>query len=304
MVEFTHILCPIDFSSASARTLACAAAIARLFRARITLLHVEPALGPLIDPSSEGVDPGYLLRAIAQPAPDAMAALERTVEASGVSDLHPGLIVSRGRPSDVIASHVAALPADLVVMSTHGRSGFTHLLLGSVTEKVLRKVPCPVLTVPPALPLSAAAPIQLARIVCPLDFSPASLKALRVAVDLASRAPDGRVLALHAIEYVDDEEPCEHVPVDIRAYRAHLIEHARERLHAALETVADASCGIEEAVVVARAYREILKRTAGWNADLVVMGAQGTGALELWLYGSNTQHVLRAARCPVLTVQP
>lgn len=62
-------------------------------------------------------------------------------------------------------------------------------------------------------------------------------------------------------------------------------------------------CEIEEVVTVDRACKAILRQAEAATADLIVMGAQGTGGLELMLYGSNTQHVVRAAPCPVLTVR-
>ncbi len=60
---------------------------------------------------------------------------------------------------------------------------------------------------------------------------------------------------------------------------------------------------IEEIVALDRAYKAILNHAAASQADLVVMGAQGTSGVELMLYGSNTQHVVRAATCPVLTIR-
>jgi hypothetical protein len=64
------------------------------------------------------------------------------------------------------------LPAGLLIMGTHGRSGFDRLLLGSTTEKMLRKAPCPVLTVPRLAPDAAPTPPMFDRILCPVDFSP------------------------------------------------------------------------------------------------------------------------------------
>jgi len=75
-------------------------------------------------------------------------------------------------------------------------------------------------------------------------------------------------------------------------------------LHAHLAQESTTWCDIEEGtVVVDRAYKAILQRAAALTVDLIVMGAQGAGGLELRVYGSNTQHVLRAAGCPVLTVK-
>jgi nucleotide-binding universal stress UspA family protein len=102
---------------------------------------------------------------------------------------------------------------------------------------------------------------------------------------------------------MDPEEPCEHVDVDIHRNRQHFIDQARERLHAQLAGEPRTWCEIEEIVAVNRAYKEILQRAAASDVDLIVMGAQGRGGIELMLYGSNTHHVVRAATCPVLTVR-
>lgn len=203
-----------------------------------------------------------------------------------------------------------AKASDLVVMGTHGRSGFNRLLLGSVTEKVLRVVPCPVLTVPPAASRTPGPPATFKRILCPIDYSPSALCALQYALDLGRRA-GGSVTVLYALEYLDPEPPAEPAPFDpchqviqeSRRRREQRIAQARERLHAQLAHEPPAGCEIEEIIAIDRAYKSILRRAAETDTDLIVMGAQGTGGLELMLYGSNTQHVVRAAACPVLTVR-
>ena len=82
-------------------------------------------------------------------------------------------------------------------MGTHGRSGFDRLMLGSVAEKVLRRAPCPVLIVPPRAN-EATSCVTFARILCAVDFSPASLHALDYATALAAKGGPG-VTALHAV---------------------------------------------------------------------------------------------------------
>jgi nucleotide-binding universal stress UspA family protein len=203
------------------------------------------------------------------------------------------------------------LPADLLVMGTHGRSGFNRLLLGSVTERVLRAVNCPVLTVPPAAPQQSPATTIFKKICCAMDYSPSSVLALQYALELG-RQSGGCVTVLYALEYTDPDEALETSPFDpcheeadaIRARRQMLVEQARERLHRQVVPEASAWCEIEEVVAVDRAYRAILRHADEARADLIVMGAQGASGLELMLYGSNTQHVLRSATCPVLTVRP
>jgi nucleotide-binding universal stress UspA family protein len=275
--ELRQILCPIDFSETSAGALSYATALATGHGAQLTVLHVTGG--------ADGVLPE----------------MGRSIEQAGATALKPARLVEEGRPHQAIVNRAAALRVDLLVMGTHGRSGFNRLFLGSVTEKVLHTAPCPVLTVPPSAAATTPGAVIFQKILCPIDFSASSLKALEIALELGRQAT-GRVTVLHALEYMDEQEPGEHVDIDLRNYRRRLIEDARERLHAQVADVPRTSCAIEEALAINRAYREILRRAATPDVDLVVMGAQGLGGVELMLYGSNTQHVVRNATCPVLTV--
>ena len=109
--------------------------------------------------------------------------------------------------SDVIVANARKWRADLIVMGTHGRSGFERWVLGSVTEKVLRKAPCPVLTVPPpAGELHPDGSVLFRRIVCPVDFSGASLAALAYAVKLAEESR-AEITVLHVLEWLVEDEP-------------------------------------------------------------------------------------------------
>ncbi|MGE3512349.1 MAG: universal stress protein [Vicinamibacterales bacterium] len=297
MTQFTQLLCPVDFSDPSIRALAYAARLAGWYQAALEVLHVVPAFEDDMAASSDVTGPWSPLAS----RPMVMAELERCVAAAGGGGAPPEIVAPAGRPHDVLTARARALPADLIVMGTHGRGGFNRVLLGSVTEKVLRSVSCPVLTVPPSASPTVAADIHFRGILCAVDYSPSALKALQYALDLA-RQTGGCLTVLYALEYMDPEEPCEHVDFDIRRRRQHFLDHARARLHMQLEQEPLHGCELRELIVIDRAYRAILKEAAESAADLIVMGAQGTGGLELMLYGSNTQHVVRAASCPVLTV--
>ena len=90
------------------------------------------------------------------------------------------------------------LPADLIVMGSHGRSGLQHFLLGSVAERVLRSAPCPVMVVPPHDAVAPSA-VSFKHIVCAIDFSASWLAGLTWALSLAEEA-DARLSLLHVIE--------------------------------------------------------------------------------------------------------
>jgi nucleotide-binding universal stress UspA family protein len=301
VIVFTQILCPIDFSETATRALVHAAALARWYDARLTVIHVVPVFednmqSPFPFKGDEGRTPYAPVRA------DVLEQMRRSTEQAGAAALDPTLLAEEGRTHAAIIDRAAAIHADLLVMGTHGRGGFNRLLLGSLAEKVVRTAPCPVLTVPPSVSRAPATAVVFKSILCPIDFSPSSLKAFEYALDLGRQA-DGSVTALHALEYMDEEEPCEHVDAGIRHYRQQVVDHARQRLHALATEHAQAWCAINEAIAIDRAYKAVLQRASTDDTDLIVMGAQGRGSVELKLYGSNTQHVVRAATCPVLTVR-
>lgn len=87
-------------------------------------------------------------------------------------------------------------------------------------------------------------------------------------------------------------------------WRQDLEQAAREALLKMVEGVGGSGVKIEPRVTFGRAYREILRVAAEERADLIVVGAQGHGLIEHMLSGSNAQHVIRGATCPVLTVRP
>jgi nucleotide-binding universal stress UspA family protein len=307
VISFRHILCPIDFSETSTRALTYAVAFAAWHEARLTVLHVTAGF-------DERFEAAAAPKAARLPAPgsraDIVDRLRASIEQSGAAALDVVPVAQEGRISESIVACAEAMTADLIVIGTHGRGGFHRLLLGSVTEKVVRTATRPVLTVPPGVTEITPGPVLFNRILCPIDYSPAALKALDYALDLGRQA-DGCVTVLAALEYMDPEDPLEPEPfdpcrqavLDSHRRREHFVTRARERLHAQLSPESRTWCRIEEVVAIDRAYKAILQRASGVDVDLIVMGAQGSRGIELMLYGSNTHHVVRSAKCPVLTVR-
>jgi nucleotide-binding universal stress UspA family protein len=299
VIEFRRVLCAVDLSEVSVRALAYAGAIATWYGARLTALHVVPTFEPVEVRAGALFDPVRILQPM--PREEVLERLGEALEAAGIAPGEATAAAGAGPAAETIVDQAVAGNADLLVMGTHGRSGFDRLLLGSVAEKVLRRASCPVLTVPPHAPASSTAQVTLRHIVCPVDFSPAALQAVGFALDLARRAK-ATVTMLHAIEWLAEEEPRELVHFNVPEFRRHLTESAHERL-AALLGQEPAWQGVAEPLVaVGRAYREILRVAAEQGAELIVMGARGRGEPELTTFGSTTQQVVRAASCPVLTV--
>lgn len=139
MFAVKHILVPTDFSETSERALDAAVEIARTFRARLTLLHVwsVPNMG-----YAEGLNwPLAEMEEAARAALDDVQARTRTMHVETDS------VLGIGAEWEKILELVKARNIDLVVMGTHGRRGLSRVLLGSVTERVVRLSPVPVLTI-------------------------------------------------------------------------------------------------------------------------------------------------------------
>jgi nucleotide-binding universal stress UspA family protein len=111
------------------------------------------------------------------------------------------------------------------------------------------------------------------------------------------------VTVLQVIEWLAEEEPRATAHFNVAEYRRALVDDAHERLRALITEAAPGRSGIGDAVVIGRAHREIVRTATSTGTDLIVMGAQGRGAVGTALFGSATQHVVRTAECPVLTVR-
>jgi universal stress protein A len=127
-------------------------------------------------------------------------------------------------------------------------------------------------------------------------------ESLRFALDLAKQA-DGLITLMHVIEWLPQEEPRTSVHFDVSNYRRALAADAEERLRQLVVEEPRTWLAIDIVVTFGRAYREILRAAATNGADLIVMGAQGRGGVDLAVFGSATQQVVRGAPCPVLTVR-
>ncbi len=300
MVTFEHVLYPTDLSDASRAAIPYAAAMARWYDARVSVLHVVPTLAPIsVPPGGLGVP---LALVPSPPRDDVDGEVRQWLGAGAFEGLDPEILVDAGDPSRIIAEQSAARAVQLVVMGTHGRRGFDRLLSGSVTERVLRTSPCPVLVVPPGLAESSSATAVFQRILCAVDFSPSSRRGLDIALDLARQA-NGIVTVATVIEWLVEEEPRTTAHFNVSEYRTYMVQDTRAQLHELLSGEARTWCDVDEVVTIGRAHRELLRIAAERRCDLIVMGAQGRAGAGLALFGSTTPSVVRGAAAPVLVVR-
>jgi nucleotide-binding universal stress UspA family protein len=298
MVEIRRILCPTDFSDESRHALTHAIAIAGWYGAEVTALHIGNPMVVLSTivpvPASMTHDPPHSTN-------------RRRLETQVRNWLSPAtavavptsVAVDEGNPVSCILEHARSLPADLIVMGTHGRGGFERLVLGSVAEKVLRKAMCPVMTVPPTDVSTSKLPFE--QIICPVDFSDSSIAALQYAFSLAQET-NARLSLLHVVEWPSDEVPAGRVQ-HMAELRQLWEENARRRLEALVTDDVRSWCRPEPVLAFGKAYQQILNAAEIMHADLIVMGVHGRNSIDMMLFGSTTQHVVRKASCPVLTLR-
>lgn len=300
MIEIQRILCPVDFSDYSRLALDHAVAIARWYTSTITVLHVVATTVPGFEPVPlSDADRGRVL-----------ADLQRLIADESAPGVPMEAMIREGRPEPEILSQAASMGADLLILGTHGRSGFERLMLGSVTERLLRKADCPVLTIPRRLPEAVpATPILFKEILCPVDFSDSSLHALAYAMSLAQEA-DARLTVLHVISHAFEEAyggpallGATDMGLTLSDFRRQREEEVRRRLDDLVPATVAASCTVETILTHGKPWREIVRVAGERRSDLIVMGVQGRGPADLVLFGSTTQHVVRQAVCPVLTLR-
>jgi nucleotide-binding universal stress UspA family protein len=279
MVEIRRILCPIDFSEASRHALEHALAIAKWYGSRITALHVihEPPLP--VPPVLIGA--GADVPAVTPP--DRRAAMEEELRAwvqAGSPDVKTEVFVDEG-------------PAGAIILENE------RFVLGSVTEKVLRKAGCPVMTVPPASQTIAKVPYT--RLLCPVDFSDSSIAALQFAFSIAEES-DAKLTILHVLDWPPDSDLLTQ-RFDMSAYRRLIEEETGGRLDALVPADARVWCKPVTKVAYGKPYREILQVAEADRDDLILIGVRGRNPLDLTVFGSTTNQVVRRASCPVLTLR-
>lgn len=144
MTPIKTILVPVDFSPQSAAAVDFAIDLAPRYGASIELLYVYELLGNALPEHYALISPDQEAQVIGRFRQQLDSERERA-EAAGVGSLEATLLMGSAR--EQIVSHAIDKKHDLIVMGTHGRTGLSHLLLGSVAESVLRRSPCPVATV-------------------------------------------------------------------------------------------------------------------------------------------------------------
>jgi nucleotide-binding universal stress UspA family protein len=273
VIEANRILCPIDFSEFSVRAYCHALSLAEHYGAKLTAQHTvelwrHPAAGfaasaSLYDEYCES------LRS------NGRQQLEEFAKKNAHNEIRPELVVNEGMAPDSILLFAQEQKSDLIVMGTHGLRGFDRLMLGSVTERVMRRSVCPVLAVrEPPRELAAAGQgrrynHRLDRILACTDFSQDAARALDYAIYSAAQY-DSELTLLHVLEKSLNSKSTEHAIAETTGQLERLVPPETRK-----------TLKVKTAVRVGKPYEQIIQFAQDAQTDLIAVGVRGRGALDI-----------------------
>lgn len=283
------LICAVDFSPIADNALRVAAQIARDTGAQLIVAYAWRMPASAFDVPIPD-DAIARARRIDEQSLQATCDLARKLGAPIVTPM-----MLEGVPWDRIVQASEDDPSvDLIVVGTHGRNGVSRWLLGSVAEQVIRHARCSVLVVQ-----HSSNPQRFHHVLCAIDFSEDSKRALRLAPDLV--APDGRITLLHVAEPAFDVGDLPLIEDEQREIERRATS---ELARWAADLQRTAGVQIATQIRVGGPAGQILRILPTEPAvDLVVMGSHGRTGIRRVLLGSVAEKILRHASCPVLVVR-
>ena len=296
-MQFKNILCATDFSDFSNRTVRYGIALANEFDSKLFVCHV-------IDLSSVAIYGEFQLDPVGLQDRIMNDANEQLQELIGGQQIDWEPLISVGHAADEISRIVEEQDMDLVISATRGRSGLKRLILGSVTERLMRTLSCPLLVVhspDKALASSDDQEVNMKSILIGCDFSPDSEVAFEHGLSLAQEFQSELHLAhvvetsiyqqLHKTESPVEEELQQEIQTRvIKKLQDMVPEEARNW------------CKPQTGLLDGHPYEELVKYAEENNIDMIVLGTRGHGLVKSLFIGSTTDRVVRNAPCPVLSV--
>ena len=288
-MAFKKILCPVDFSLGSQQAMRLAVRLATGSDAELVLVHAWHM--PVLPYPDEPVFPPETIQAMVDEEQRGLATAAEEASKLGAKRLTTRFLT--GVPwAEIIELLRGDAAFDLVVMGTHGRTGLDRVVMGSVTEKIVRHAPCPVLAVPARGKVSA-----FHHLLCPVDFSESSRDAVALAAQLAAPGGPGITL-LHVIEVpvrYSGEPRVEGFVDALDKQAARLLETWAADLRTRVSVPVTIRWRIGSAGAQTLAVLD-----SDSTFDLVVMGSHGRTGLRRALLGSVAEKVVRHAARPVL----
>ena len=291
-MQLKSILCPVDFSEFSAAAYQHALSLAEHYKAKIVALHVvELWKYPFAEYAAYQADYAKFSSALTE---GGEVRLQRFVKEYSTGGVQPQLVIHQGNAPRCILSVAQKENMEVIVMGTHGRRGFDRLVLGSTTDRIIRKAACPVLVVSDsshnALGTGPDGRHRLSRILYCTDFSNNSERARSYAISLAAEYGAELVL-LHVAESPSHVARAEEI----------IVEHTHELDKLVSETERQ-NLTVRSVIRFGKPYEEIVRYAIEAQASVIVMTARGGDAVDRAIFGSTTYRVIQLGPCPVLAI--
>ena len=287
-MDIKNVIVPTDFSLPSRMALNYGVALARKFRARLTLVHVlEPLL--VVEQANEL----YVASIAKERREAALQELWALLAPEDEDDLDVQVVLKGGNVRAEITAVAQEQHADIVVMGTHGRGPLGRLILGSTTEGVLRKLSVPVMTV-----CHATRPMGFKRILFATDLSESSVRGFAFALDVA-RTLQAEIVIVCAV----DGMPLAYGEGGIELQTLDpAVDQARRRLATLITEGRHSGVDVHAVLTEGPAPDQILKAADNSSADLIFITVENKGVVERVLRGTTAEHVIREATIPVLSI--
>jgi nucleotide-binding universal stress UspA family protein len=291
VMYFKKIFFPTDFSDSANHALRQAVELALVHKATLFIFHA--VLLHADDPQQLKNQLKDYLDQLEKETKESLKTKSDELKGRGVAvEISTERSVS---PFEAIMDKVNTLNPDLIVMGTHGRSGFGKLLLGSVAEKVLRHAPCHVMTLREDSAIAEGYG-GFQRILVPVDFTDHSRRAFEVAQSLVSK--DGSIVLVHVV--ASPIHPSFYAGGVTRLFQ--LDPELPKRIEESLLELLGDQAG-EIVATEGDVQAEIMRVAEERQAQLIVIGTRGLSGIDHFLMGSVTEKVVRHSRIPVLTVK-
>ena len=294
-LNIQNIIVPIDFSKMSVQAIQIAKQLARRFSASIHLAHVRQS-----NYTADFVAPAFMTYE-QEGEQTALEELKKVASECGVSPA--ACDVLSGAPAfDEICRLGQTIPADLVVMPTHGRTGLKHVFLGSTAERIVQHSSCPVLvTRGSALQANNGSRFRIKTILVPVDFSNCSREGLRYAITFANEF-GAKTILLHAtyLGYIYSAEGT--ALYDIPSLQKAARKSAERKMRDLVRSVNFGAVKFETAFTDGSPVIDICAFAKDHDVDLIVTSTHGFTGFTHVLIGSTAEQVVRHAPCSVLVV--
>lgn len=322
-IQPKKIMCAVDFSSFTNNILSYSVGLCKEFNAKLFLIHIVMDVHNLFKYGETTLDAEMIQVEQLQKAQKLLEEL-----ASDLPVEHE-LIVNKGEPADEIRRIALEENIELVITATHGKSGIQRFLIGSVTEKLMKIIHCPLLVLHTRRDELIPPPnfeIKLKKILVGCDFSPDSKLAFDYGVSLAQEFQAELYLAhvINPMEHIDLQasdyiygNPRDYVSwhspdyllMQRRATKeerekiSELRQQLEKQLYFMLPEESRSWCTPKIKLLDGEPYKELVEYSKEQEVDMIVLGIRGHSLWEKLMVGSTTDRVIRNSPCPVLAIR-